>query len=251
MARKSASTDETIAKLLELSGRDHLPLARAFVQRRDARGKPVPGPLAKIMTAGHDRGLHQYLLLHAAASAAPWSVARDSRIWARALALDPGQVSARSAISKNWAWLERAQLISRARRGRLSEVTLLRDDGSGDSYDRHPHGRNERYFKLPYAFWTEGWYRKLDLSSIGILLIGLSLNDGFVLPGDQVQTWYGISSTTLTKGLAGLRRQGLLDVRRDHKIAPLAPEGYTWEHTYTLKPPFGPRGRRARRGAQS
>ena len=62
-----------------------------------------------------------------------------------------------------------------------------------------------------------------------MLLIGLSLNDGFVLPGDQVKKWYGISSSTLTKGLGGLRKSGLLAVKRD----------------------FGPKGRRAARGERS
>lgn len=84
-----------------------------------------------------------------------------------------------------------------------------------------------------------------------MLLIALSLNDGFVLPGEYVQAWYGISSSTLTKGLGGLRRHGLLDVRRNQKAAPLAPEGHTWEYTYTLHAPFGPKGRRARRGRRS
>lgn len=34
-----------------------------------------------FVSAGRQRALHQYLLAHAAASAAPLSVARDSRVW--------------------------------------------------------------------------------------------------------------------------------------------------------------------------
>jgi hypothetical protein len=108
-----------------------------------------------------------------------------------------------------------------------------------------PPRRGESYLKLPYDFWLAEWHRRLDLPSVAVLLIGLSLNDGFVLPGEHVRSWYGVSPSTLTKGLTGLRRQGLIDVRRDQKAAPLAPEGHTWEYTYTLKPPFGPKGRRA------
>lgn len=166
------------------------------------------------------------------------------------MSLSPRHDSARSAISKNWAWLERAGLITRSRRGRLSEITLLRDDGSGAPY-AHPAERREPYFKLPYDFWLNDWHRHLDLASTAVLLIALSLRDGFVLPGERVQAWYGISSSTLTKGFGGLRRHGLLDVRRDQKAAPLAPEGHTWEYSYTLKAPFGPKGRRARRGSAS
>src|SRR4051812_45448337 len=103
MPAPTATSQQTIEKLLELSGRDHLPLAHIFVQRRAERNKPAPGPLAGFVTAGHERALQQYLLIHAAASAAPWSVARDSRVWARAMSLDPAQESARTAISKNWA----------------------------------------------------------------------------------------------------------------------------------------------------
>ncbi len=251
MPAPTASPQQTIEKLLALSGREDLPLARSFVQGREGRDKPVPGPLADFVAAGHGRALQQYLLVHAVASAAPWSVARDSRVWARAMFLDPERASSRSAISKNFAWLADARLVARGRRARLSEITLLRDDASGKPYEAHPHERSEPYLKLSYAFWREDWHRHLDLASTTVLLIGLSLNDGFVLPHDQVQNWYGISSSTLTKGLAGLRRQDLLTVRRDQKVAPLAPEGHTWEYSYTLQAPFGPKGRRAHRGPSS
>jgi len=177
MAASTATAQQTIEKLLELSGRDHLPLANAFVQRRGKRGKPRPGPHATFVTAGHHRALHQYLLVHAAASAPPWSVARDSRVWARAMSLDPRVDSARAAISKNWAWIADRKLISRRRRGRLSQITLLHDDGSGDPY-AHPAERREPYFKLPYAFWLEDWHRKLDLAATAVLLIALSLSEG-------------------------------------------------------------------------
>lgn len=97
--------------------------------------------------------------------------------------------------------------------------------------------------KLSYLFWREHWYRELNLAGIAVLLIALTLPDGFYLPGDQVQTWYGISPSTLTKGIGALRQRQLLDVRRNPKTAPLAPEGITYEYTYTLRTPFGPTGR--------
>jgi hypothetical protein len=247
VAGKKATSQQTIVKLLELSRRDHLPLSWTFVQQRTVDGKPSAGPLAAFVGAHHERALQQYLLLHAAVSAESeeegWSVARDSRVWARALGLPEQMPAARAAVSKNWAWLEKRQLVTRGRRGRLSEVHLLYDDGSGDPYE-HPADRNDSYLKLPYEFWRDEWHRELGLAGVTVLLIALTLRDGFYLPGDRVGAWYGISSSTLTKGFRALRQRQLLDVRRDAKTAELAPEGITYEYTYTLKPPFGPKGRR-------
>jgi hypothetical protein len=193
---------------------------------------------------GAERALAQYLLMHAAASGTDYGIARDSRVWARALGLDYKLAASRTTVSKNWAWLEAHNLIRRERRGRLSKIVLLRDDGSGKAY-RHPHKLREPYVQLPFAFWREEWDTELDLPSSALLLIALSLGDGFILPHAQVKSWYGISSSTLTKGIKGLRSHGLLDVRRDQKEAPLAPEGFTWEYSYTLQPPFGPKGTRS------
>jgi hypothetical protein len=89
MTAPTANSQATIEKLLELSQRNHLPLGKSFVQRRESDRKPCAGPLATFVSASAERSLHQYLLVHAVASADPWSVARDSRVWARAMSLDP------------------------------------------------------------------------------------------------------------------------------------------------------------------
>jgi hypothetical protein len=237
----ATAKENTVAALLDSARRDHLPLSHSFLQTKTRAGNPRPSVVAAFVRTGAERPMAQYLLFHAAASGTDYGVARDSRVWARALGLDHALAASRIAVSKNWAWLERQNLIRRERRGRLSKVILLRDDGSGRAY-KHPAKLRQPYLQLPYAFWREGWDAKLDLSSITFLLIALSLGDGFILPHSQVKSWYGISPSTLTKGITGLRRHNLLDVRRDQKDAPLAPEGYTWEHSYTLKPPFGPKG---------
>lgn len=238
MASATATSQQTVEALLELSDRDALPLERTFVQQRGEHGEVVPGPLSAFVCTRRFTTLQQYLLLHSVASGGAFDVARDSRVWARAMDMDPKRASARAAVSKNWAWLEGQNLIRRERHGRLVSVTLLRDDGSSRPYDGHPWQRRAPYFKLPYAYWRSEWHRRLDLASTAVLLIGLSLGKGFLLPGDQVQSWYGISAATLTKGLRGLRTHGLLTVKRDRRISPLAPAGYTWEHRYTLAPPF-------------
>jgi len=145
-----ATPQETIEALLDASGRSLLPLSYRFMQHRDDQDRGVPGPLAAFVTAHNNRGLHQYLLAHAAASGGQFDVTRDSRVWARALGLAADKASSRAAVSKGWAWLERLKLIRRGRRGRLARITLLSDDGLGDPY-KHPFDQRPRqdYITLP------------------------------------------------------------------------------------------------------
>lgn len=205
-----------------------------------------PGPLAEFVRAHHDRALHQYLLAHAAASGGDWGIAYESPIWARALGLSDKHVSSRNAISRNWAWLERRRLISRERSGRLAKVTLLYDDGSGEPYE-HPTDRDDQYLQLPYAFWREEWYRRLDLPAIAVLLIALSLRPGqFRLAQERVPTWYGISASSFQKGVQTLVGHDLLHRSHIEEEAPLLPHGFTRVNLYELQGPFA----RARKPAR-
>ena len=152
-------------------------------------------------------------------------------------------------MSKTWRRLEGLRLIERKRAGRLANVTLLREDGSGDAYvPPGAEGTRDPYFTLPFAYWTadDEWHRKLDLAAKAMLLIALSLQDDFILPYEKAPAWYGISPETAEKGLRRLRRESLLKQRRDYKEAPLSPLGYTQQNYYELLPPFGPRGRKSR-----
>jgi hypothetical protein len=240
-----ATTQQTIEALLQASKRDVLPLSYRFVQHRTKEDKGIAGPLAEFVKAHNLRGLHQYLLAHAAASGGEFEVSRDSRIWARALALNEEKSSSRAAVSKGWNWLEQRKLISRGRRGRLSKITLLSDDGSGSRY-QHPADLSQPYLALPYAFWRQGWHERLDLSATAVLLIGMTLRPGFILPQSHVQEWYGISAATLSKGIKALRKADLLAVKRDTEVAPLAPNGFRHVYHYTVLEPFDrrPSGRK-------
>jgi hypothetical protein len=235
MSSKRATSQSTVEAFLDASLRDHLPLAHDFVQRRSKQDKGVPGPLSKFVSAHHERALQQYLLAHAAASGGNWDIAYESRVWVRALGLSETHLSARNAISRNWRWLEeQAKLIKRSRTGRLSRITLLRDDGSGRSY-KHPAGLNLRYLQLPYSFWREEWHRKLGLASIAVLLISLHMKPGwFELSAERVPEWYGISVSTFEKGVQGLRGHDLIERQRNQIAAPLSPLGYTYRHSYRL-----------------
>jgi hypothetical protein len=152
--------------------------------------------------------------------------------------------TASSTIAKQWKWLEDQRLVKRTgRRGRYSEVVLLREDGSGQPYS--PTASGGRWIRIPFAYWTDNWYGRLDLPAKAVLLIGISLLDDFILPLEQAPKWYGISADTASRGLRTLGDAGLLTVRRLRKPSASAPNGFTVQSHYTLAGPFGPKGKRS------
>jgi hypothetical protein len=239
---------ETIEELLARSKREAVPIRWSFVQR-GTRKRPQPGPLAEFVGHHDERALDLYLLVHAAASAARWNVELPARVWARML--DLHDASGPSAVSKTWKRLEDRDLINRDRVQRRASITLLREDGHGDPYTHPgagPKSAREPYLKLPYAYWEDGWYRKLRLPGKAMLLIALSLEDDFILPEDKAKPWYGISPDFAGDGLRGLRKLEVLVSKTDYRKSPLTETEWTEERSYTLQPPFGPHGRSRQTG---
>ncbi|WP_420637741.1 hypothetical protein [Candidatus Poriferisocius sp.] len=132
------------------------------------------------------------------------------------------------------------KLVSRGRTGRLANITLLREDGSGDPYV-HPAESRHPYLRLPVAYWLnddEKWCSTLPLPAKAMLLIGLSLRPGFVLPVEKAPDWYGVSADSAQRGFAELERRGALERHRVKKKAPLAPLGFTTDSRFTLLADF-------------
>ena len=103
--------------------------------------------------------------------------------------------------------------MKRGRSGRRASVTL-REDGSGEPYE-HPHRAGDgRWLQLPYAYWLEGYFLSLSLPAKAMLLVALSLQDGFYLPSERADDWYGISPDSADRGLRELRKAALLDADR-------------------------------------
>lgn len=77
--------------------------------------------------------------------------------------------------------------------------------------------------QLPFDYWTDdqAWYRTLTLAAKAMLLIGSSLKPGFILPGERVPEWYGISESSAQRGLQELREVGLLNRSISYKPTPL------------------------------
>ena len=240
-----ATREETVLAILQESQRPgSVPLSKTFCQQGHAK-TTTPGPLAEIVRRGREAALDQYLLALAWASGGDHEVRHDSRVWARAIGAAADD-SGRAAVSRNWAFLASLKLVTVKRVGRLAQVTLLSEDGHGDEY-AHPGETHKPYAKIPFAYWEDGHHESLSLSAKAILLIALTLADEFTLPADRGPQWYGLSPSTVQRGLRELRQAELLKVDKVRVTAPLAPAGFTIVHLYTLRPPFGPK-RRARKG---
>lgn len=234
------SQQETVDAILQRSGRTtrRVPIRESFVQRR-GQSRTGPGPVADLVHRGDERSLDLFLLVHALATAPPYDALLSARVWARALGI--GGDHATSAVSKTWSRLENARLVERERSGRRVRVRLLREDGTGRVY-RAPDGRRDtdRYFSLPFQYWTsdDSWYRRLRLPEKTLLLISLSLQDRFVLPYDRAPEWYGVSTDTARRGLTGLVNHGLLRVQKEWRSTPLIDTGYIEVRHYTLTGAF-------------
>jgi hypothetical protein len=239
-----ATSDETLLWLLEKSKRQGaVPVHKVFVQQGRDRWV-TPGPLSQFVRSGRERALDLYLLAITCATRKPYHVARAAGVWARALSIGSTKTAA-SSISKQWRWLEEQNLIRRTgRSGRYAELEILREDGSGAHF--LPGERGGPWFNVPFAYWEENWYGRLDLPAKAVLLISLSLMDDFYLPQEKAPAWYGLSPDTAGRGLRTLKDYGLLTQRVLQKPATAAPTGFTRQHYYTLSPPFGPKGKRSR-----
>lgn len=223
--------------------RDFVPIARSFLQQRRAGGGAAP--LSWFVGARRRRALDLYLLAHALASTEPYDVALPAGEWALALGL-ADSASSRVLISSSWSWLESRKLVRSDKDGRLRRVWLTDESGSGEPY-RHGRARGQLdYFKLPYAYWLEGWRDRLDLPATAALLIALSLPASFILPHRRGGEWYGLSRDTMRRGLNTLIRNELLMVRVTIRSAPRSPTGAIEQRRYTLSGPFA----RKRAGAR-
>ncbi len=235
MGATTVTGEQTVADMLEKSKRERLPVRRSFVQG-GPQGSPTPGPLAGLIRAHDEIGLDLYLLMRAVASAPPYEANYDAGVWARALnRVGP---AATATISRAWKRLEDSGLIARGRIGRKARITALREDGSRRPYAAPAGAKDDPYLGLPAGYWLDNWHMKLSLAAKAMLLIALSLRDGFILPSEKVHKWYGISADTAEKGFRELHGAGLLTYMQTNRPAPLVGAGFVPVRRYYLKPPF-------------
>lgn len=240
-ALDSASGRQTVEALVNSAGRKGraTPIRRSFVQPLERDRQPEGGPLAKLVRHRDHRALLLYLVVLTLAAKEPWDVRRHSKIWARVLDVSEN-VSGRQAVSKAWRRLRDLDLVAAQRQNRLSSVTVLHEDGSGRPYE-YPNPRksgDDRYLRLPFAFWLEGWYQRLTVPGLAILLVLLAEKDGVLIPLDRFPDWYGISRSTAHRGITELETNELLSIVRTRRVEPLAPDGYTVDRHLILAGAF-------------
>jgi hypothetical protein len=227
-----ASPADTLADLLDRSGRSSVPIRRTFLQRTDR----TPGPLAAFVSGRRGLALDLYTLFHAGASGGEWDVRQPAMSWARMLDM-PQTSASETTISRNWNWLEQHKLIRTQRDHRVRKVILQLEDGSGRPFER-ASGQDRGFFKLPYAYFTDRIHKELKLPGKATLLICLAQNVTFTLPTERAADWYGISADTLERGLQELRRLDLIKSWSRTKKAPRTRLGYTTVAHYALREPF-------------
>jgi DNA-binding transcriptional ArsR family regulator len=213
------SQDDTIRMLLEQSkrtGRAVL-IRRAFVQDADPGLRLItqPGPFSKMLRS--NERLDLFLLIHCVTARADWSVTHRSETWARAAGISfATNGTASAAVSRHLHKLKELKLISTEPHGRMTKITKLLEDGSGDPYTL-PSGdkegsRKSTYFKVPFAYWEQHYYRKLSMPAKTMLLILMSQRKpSFVLHKDrEYALWYGVSPSTVRRGIEELKKEHLL-----------------------------------------
>lgn len=231
--------DDMLRVLLERSRRGAVPIRTEFIQRSRTYITDSPSrgaALGDLVSAGDSRGIHAYLLVHAIASHEPWDCIYPSHTWVMALGIDQTAevASAKAALSRVWGRLEKHQLITRYRTGTRTAIRLLREDGSGKPYTRPRTSEDGVWFSLPYSFWTSGYFRRFNLAELAVLLVAISLPEGFNLPYERAQAWYGLSASTVKRGISGLISRKVLTCTTTRRIEPRSPTGYTDLRTYTL-----------------
>ncbi|MFD4919594.1 hypothetical protein ACFWNR_41130 [Streptomyces virginiae] len=231
-----ASGRDTRTAVLTRSIRANVPLRKTFVQAPKGAASRH-GPLRDFVTGRDLRGLKAYLMIVAACSsgASGWSTRHDSAVWARMMDI---QETATDQSARTGAWrtlrrLERRKLITCSRSGTSITVTLLREDGSGDPYDR-PRGDTEEnlFLQIPAAFWTKGYDESLDLPGLALLLVVVREKNWSSFPAEKAPDWYGWSADTHERGLKKLLALDLVERREHYTKAPLAPAGVTMAYQY-------------------
>lgn len=244
--QEAYSPRESRTRLINRTRRRNTHLRRTGVQLARSAGDNRLGPLMRMVKDRRALALHLYLLLIALQPIDGPEDTISGKTWARLLSTDEQERSPTS-ISRTWAYLEDHQLIRREG----GRVIRLREDGSGKDYTRpgtdpDPTG----YFSLPRQFWTEGWDQTLTLPGVAMLLILLAETNQkhlLTLTVDQFASYYGISTSTVDRGLQDLQRNDLLGQKSHWVAADRSGIGRKKVTSWWLKNPFSTAYRAAAR----
>jgi len=231
---------------------------RGVLVQEPKAGEDRRGPLADFVTERQHRALLLYLML---LSVWPWlhdqKQPLEAQVWMNLLhsRSEDGRslVWSESTLSRTWKYLASKNLIEK-RRGRkgLLRVTPRLEDASGPYTFPSGEKKNwsEVYFTLPDRFWIEEDFAKLSLPGLTILLVlakETNKKTEIRITQDQLASWYGFSRSTAVKGLADLRRLGLLEEREEWIPARLSKIRTTQAMHYSLTGDYSTEARIAAR----
>lgn len=244
----AATGAETRAALLKRAKWIATNIDGRFVQLPRQGTSPRAGQLASLVKRGDKRGLNAYLFLASVISSgdgpAGWSTVASAGVWARALGTDLTATgnAATNAVSKVFRRLEARNLIKRDRvdGSRGTRITLLNVDGSGGPYERP----RSQFLQLNHQYFYDGWFERLDLPAIAMLLVLLKERDTSLLPSANFPAWYGWSADTAERGFGSLVDHGLVKVTKRLRTAPLSPTGRVLVNDYRLTSVLRPPPRR-------
>jgi hypothetical protein len=250
MTERVMTHEESIEYLLRRSKRhdDVFPIRREFIQTRieSLLGEPTtgPGPLSKLLRAPH--ALELLLLVYAVTTGGDYGVTERSQLWGRAAGIYmlPDR-NASVAVSRQWQHLEKLGLIERQQHGHLKRIVKRRECGLVGEislpYTAPTGAKGDVYFRLPFAYWREGWHRKLEMPGKAVLLAAMSRRrETFTLPQDtRGARALGLGRHTMARGIEELVRHELLvKAGTDEVVNARTMRGYEWVHTYQLAKPF-------------
>jgi hypothetical protein len=253
----SEGTLELLGRANRRARERHTTIRHGFIgwdqQAGDGRAEAPPLALLLRATKGGAVRLRFYLavLWQAGGGDERHSVRWPARAWAELLDLPDPEGRGDRRIRDAVRVLENAGLLTANRRpGEPIELELRREDGTRVQY-RHPGevareakqagedvDRSEWFVQLPPAFWTQGWAIVLSAPGLAMLLALLVVTENGSREGEwispsQARSRFALSEDTWTRGVAELRRHGLLETRKK----PVS-QDFGWRrvrNTYTLK----------------
>lgn len=243
--KPTPSRDESALEIL--GDRLYVPLRTSIAQTGRGKDAKPSRTLPGLVKAG-ERAFDQYMLtVSAASSSLPHTMRQPTGRLARASGRSAGEPGMR-AVNRAFGRLAELGLVSLDRSTRPPAVTLLREDGSGEPYTLPGRGgaTGERWCKVPRAYWGSGLHRELDLPAKALLIVALTLDDYFWLPRDRGPAWYGLSESTVQRGLQRLVKENILDAYPFWKPVSGGQREHVIANRYLLQAPFGPHGRIAR-----
>jgi DNA-binding HxlR family transcriptional regulator len=235
--------------MTKLSARGYTKIRHILVQLPNDQASRT-STVGKLLTARKHRALVLYLML---LMCWPWLQSRrrplEAAVWVRGLTAVKGLTWSASTLSRAWADLEEAGLITRHREGRNVRIEPRREDGAADyTVPTKARDRWNTYYVLPDDLWANETFATLSFPGLAVLLIiasQTSKKPDCTLPYERAKEWYGLSAKSVQKGVKDLEAHGLIHKREEMFAAPLSPTGMSVRIHYSLTGNYGQQAREA------